>query len=108
MAQSDLEATFDYYWRVLNGPPVKIEYRFCFRRWRFDRAYLPAKIAIELDGGTWQSGRHNREPGYSNDCEKLNYAAYEGWRVFRLTGKMLEENPFEHLSLIIKAIGAIE
>lgn len=102
---SDLEAKFDYYWRVLNGPPLEPEYRFCHRRWRFDRAHLGTKVAIECDGGTYRQGRHSREPGYSNDCEKMNFAACEGWRVFRLTSKMLNENPVKHLTGILRAIG---
>lgn len=55
------------------------------RRWRFDYAIPAAKVAIEIDGGVWAYGRHNRAAGYIGDMEKLNEAARLGWRVLRYT-----------------------
>ena len=102
---SDLEASFDYHWRVLNGPPLESEYRFYPRRkWRFDRVQHQTMVAIEIDGGIYQQGRHNRAAGYTNDCEKLNVAALLGWTVFRLTQPMIENEPSVHLSPIIQFI----
>lgn len=105
MAQSNLEASFDYYWRVLNGLPVETEYRFDkTRRWRFDRCHPRTLVAVELDGGTWTGGRHSTGRGYSADCEKLNTATTQGWRVFRLTSDMLQSNPQKHIGQIIEFI----
>lgn len=105
MGQSNLEAAFDYYWRVLNGPPVEAEYRFDkARRWRFDRCHPRTLTAIELDGGTFTQGRHSRGMGYSADCEKLNAATAQGWRVFRLTSDMLTKDPQKHVKQIIEFI----
>lgn len=61
-----------------------LEYRFHpVRKWRFDYAFPDIKLAIELDGGVWISGRHNRGVGYIKDMEKLNEAAILGWHVLR-------------------------
>ena len=69
--------------------PVR-EYRFHpLRRWRFDFAWPNELIAIEVEGGSWQYGRHNRASGFELDCEKYNAAALMGWRVFRFTGAMV-------------------
>lgn len=55
------------------------------RKWRFDYAMPSVKVAIEIDGGVWEYGRHNRPQGYINDMEKLNTAASMGWLVLRFT-----------------------
>ena len=103
--KSNLEAAFDYYWRIFDGPSLKQEYRFdTKRRWRFDRALPDNLIAIELDGGTFNQGRHTRGTGYSADCEKLNTAILAGWRVFRLTSDMLQNDPQKHIGQIIQFI----
>jgi very-short-patch-repair endonuclease len=66
-------------------PELNIVKEFKFmegRKWRFDIAIPEIKLAIEYEG---QGGRHNRFIGYSNDCEKYNYAQYQGWAVLRFT-----------------------
>ena len=55
------------------------------RKWRFDFACLEWKIAIEIEGGTWVSGRHNHPGSVIKDMEKYNAAAKLGWRVLRYT-----------------------
>lgn len=60
------------------------EYKFHdVRRWRFDYALPNKKIAIEIDGGLWVSGRHNRASGYIKDMEKFNSASILGWRILK-------------------------
>lgn len=62
------------------------EHRFHPRRmWRFDYAILDLKVAIEIDGGVWTYGRHNRASGYIGDMEKFNAAASLGWVVLKFT-----------------------
>jgi very-short-patch-repair endonuclease len=62
------------------------EYRFDkIRRWRFDYACIIHKIAIEVEGGVWKIGRHNRPKGFIGDMEKYNTAASLGWTVIRVT-----------------------
>ena len=88
IAKSDLEATFDHYWRIFDGPPLEPEYRFdSERKYRFDRCHIISQVAIELDGGTWipGGGRHNRASSFEKDAEKYNEAALKGWAVLRVT-----------------------
>ena len=62
------------------------EYRFYpSRMWRFDYAIPSLRIAIEIDGGIWIQGRHNRPSGYVGDMEKFNAAATLGWVVLKFT-----------------------
>jgi len=69
------------------------EYRFHNqRRWRFDAAIPEIMVAIELEGGQWVSGRHNRPgQGYEGDIEKYNTAALMGWFVLRFTTDMMSD-----------------
>lgn len=92
---SDLEATFDFYWRVSECviEPVA-EYRFHpTRRWRFDRAFPEARVAVELEGMAGRSGksRHTSFTGYQRDCDKYNAAQLHGWLVLRYTIKHFDD-----------------
>jgi very-short-patch-repair endonuclease len=62
------------------------EYQFHpTRKWRFDYAIPVHKIAVEVDGGVWIGGRHNRASGYIKDLEKFNAAGSMGWTVLKFT-----------------------
>lgn len=75
-----------YIMNEIPGVEVVKEHVFHFtRKWRFDYAIPALKVAIEIDGGVWNYGRHNRAQGYINDMEKLNTAASLGWVVLRFT-----------------------
>lgn len=56
------------------------------RRWRFDFAILPSRLAIEVQGGVHSGGRHARGAGIEAECEKFAHAAAAGWRVIPVTG----------------------
>jgi len=104
---SELEREFDTYWRVFASDlPVPIgEHRFSKgRRWRFDRAWLTEKVAVELEGGVYSHGRHNRPKGFIADCEKYNRAAVEGWLVLRYTTQHLRENPLAVVAQVKQAL----
>jgi very-short-patch-repair endonuclease len=81
--------TIDLY---AEGYEYVTEHRFAPpRKWRFDIAILDSRLAIEIDGGTWVGGRHTSGAGYEKDCEKLNAAVIEGWRVLRFTSGMVRD-----------------
>ncbi len=92
MTTSDLEAAFARAFALLASDypqPVR-EYRFHqTRKWRFDFAWPEAHVAVEVEGGTWDRGRHTRGAGYAGDCAKYNAAVLGGWRVLRFTSDML-------------------
>jgi very-short-patch-repair endonuclease len=77
---------FTFYVRQKLGVECVREYRFYpSRMWRFDYAIPALRIAIEIDGGIWIQGRHNRASGYIGDMEKFNAAATLGWVVLKFT-----------------------
>ena len=50
------------------------------RRWRFDMAWIEEKVYLEVDGGIWVRGGHNRGAQMKKDWEKRNAASAMGWR----------------------------
>lgn len=66
--------------------PHEREYRFAPpRRWRADFALVEPRILIEIQGGHWVNGRHNRASGYEKDLERMNAAQLAGWLVLQYT-----------------------
>ena len=77
-------------WAKLPAP--EWQYRFDpVRKWRFDAAWPLAKLAVEVEGGTFVAGRHTRGKGYERDAEKYNAAVLAGWRVLRFTTDMVTD-----------------
>ena len=73
------------------------------RKWRFDWAWVNRAIALEIEGGAWIGGRHNRGSGFVKDLEKYNTAALLGWRIFRCLPKQVESGEvFEFLRVALK------
>lgn len=73
------------------------------RKFRFDFAWLPQKLAFEVDGAVFRRGGHTSGVGYSKDCEKYNLALIEGWRILRATtGQVSQGLAIEWLSQYFK------
>ena len=82
---SRLEKAFLAIWRASGGPELEKEFRFHpTRKWRADFAHLPSRTLIEIEGGIYVNGRHNRGAGFAADLEKYLEAALAGWHVVRL------------------------
>jgi hypothetical protein len=78
------------------------------RRWKFDLAYPAALVAAEVDGAVWTQGRHTRGAGFISDCQKLNAANLDGWRVYRFTREMIESGEaVETLRLALETASAL-
>ena len=132
-SQSDLEAAWDTYWRMLGLPdcePVH-NYRFVaeeivgpgpgirkrirdagLKDWDLDRAWIEAKCAVELQGGLWMQTRTGRGKGHAhpnkiiNDYRKLNCALSVGWLVFQFDAQTLVRDPDGCVDLVRNAIKA--
>ena len=82
----------------LTRQEVVSEYRFYpSREWRFDYAIPAVKVAIEVEGGIWNGGRHFRPEGYKRDLEKYNEAAALSWLLIRTIPSELLELRTIHL-----------
>ncbi|MEM7165988.1 MAG: hypothetical protein AAF581_11010 [Planctomycetota bacterium] len=111
MKRSALELEIAGRLQVLQFPPWEEEYCFALeelgRRWRLDFAWVDERIALEVEGGTWQRGRHNRAPGYANDAEKYNAAIMLGWELYRVTDVMVKPKDGRADALLEKLKGRL-
>ena len=106
MTRSKLELEFERIARLQGLSGYAIEYRFDpTRRWRFDFAWPEERVAVECDGAVYARGRHTRGYGFEGDCEKLNAATRQGWRVLRYTGGMLKRDPVGVVREIMEVLG---
>jgi hypothetical protein len=55
------------------------------RKWAIDWAFIPARIAVEVEGGYAIGGRHTSAKGFLGDQEKYNCLTCLGWRLIRVT-----------------------
>ena len=100
---SRLEARFALLWRAANGPTLEKELVFhTGRRWRADFAHIPSRTLIEIEGGIWIQGRHNRAEGFLADIEKYFEAALADWTVLRLSERQLTLDSVERIVRFVK------
>jgi len=64
------------------------------RRWRFDIAIVPARVAVEVQG--YFAGGHGGPRGFHVDCEKFTEAGAMGWIVLPVTYAMLRRDAVVH------------
>ena len=103
MSKSRLEKKFTHLWGdMFPGLPLQTEYVACPpRRFRWDYAHPESRILIEIQGGTWGTGKHNTGTGLARDYSKMNTAVSQGWQQFNLSGDMITA---EWLQLIADTI----
>ena len=101
---SRLEMRFETLWRASGGPELEKEFRFHpTRRWRADFAHLPSRTLIEIEGGIYVNGRHNRGAGFAADLEKYFEASLAGWHVVRLGPNELTSDGIARLVSLVSA-----
>jgi hypothetical protein len=70
------------YFRQQGIPVPVFEYHFHpARKWRLDIAWPDHRVCLEVQGGIWSAGRHNRGAAMLAEWEKCNTLAGMGWRV---------------------------
>jgi len=88
---SDLEEDLLFQIRAVGLPTPEREYRFHpVRRWRADMCWPDKMVMVEVEGGVFVRGRHNRGAGFVKDCEKYNAAAEMGYRIFRYPAPLIK------------------
>lgn len=89
---SDAERALAQELKWLKLPQPEREYVFARpRKWRFDFAWPTVKLAVEVEGGIYVTGRHSRGAGFEADCEKYNEAALHDWLVLRVTPDQIKD-----------------
>lgn len=87
-------------------PPTK-QYKFHpGRKWLFDYAWPSLKVAVEIHGGAWVRGKHNRAKGMALDHEKSNEAQRLGWIVLQfntdaLSSRAKLQNAVQYVATIL-------
>ena len=93
---------FRSYYQGLGAPAPEFEWRFHpERKWRMDIAWPGQKVAIEVDGGIWIAGGHNRGAQMKKDWEKRNAATAMGWKVFHCEPRDLCRDEFAKLVVCV-------
>jgi very-short-patch-repair endonuclease len=116
MSTSTLEAKFIKLF-TKHYPAIKLESEQAIipkRRYRFDFIHRASKVAIEINGQTYSRvihtkkgnftklGGHNSGIGLDRDYEKTNLAAMNGWLVFQLSSKMINQKWIEKIEQMIR------
>lgn len=103
---SRLETKFALYWQSLGGPELEREFRFHpERKWRADFAHIESRTLIEIEGGIYIQGRHNRAAGFIADTEKYLEAFLAGWAVVRLTAAQITTPTVERIIAAVRTRG---
>lgn len=106
---SSLEEALALHLRALKLPAPVREYRFAAEAcggigkgvrqrlrdarladWRFDFAWPDRWLAVEVEGGGWTRGRHNRGAGFAEDMRKYDAAMRLGWTVYRCDSGLIK------------------
>ena len=107
VTRTKLQDAFLAAWRIVrpaDWPDPEAEYRFHpTRKWRFDFAFPQVKVAVEIQGGNFIGGRHNRGGQQAKDFEKLNAAVRLGWSVLQFGTRQMDK-PLEVAQEVVDAI----
>lgn len=109
MAASDLETKLAQQLALLRVPAPETEFRFAAHHvggpgkgvrerlraarlsdWKFDFAWPAHRFAVEVEGGAWINGRHNRGAGFEEDLRKYHAAMSIGWNVYRCGASLIK------------------
>ena len=103
-AGTELEMKFANLWELLYPqidlyPQLRVIPK---RRFAFDFAHIPSRVAIEIQGGTRQQmPSHASHEGIKRDCTKSNLALMHGWMTFKLTSDMITEEWIHNIASVI-------
>lgn len=70
------------------------------RLFRADIAWPDQMLLLEIDGGSFVTGGHNRGAGFEGDCEKYSLASILGFTLIRVTYHMIDNGKAAELLLM--------
>lgn len=110
MSKSALEESFAFQVKAIDLPAPEREYKFHpTRKWRIDFAWPALNLAVEIEGGIWNGGRHTRGSGAAADMEKYNELSMAGWRLLRYHGGAIKDgSALRQVELAIRLVEKFE
>jgi hypothetical protein len=103
IGESEIEALTLRLLRQWGFPEPELQYPLpwrSLRRGRVDFAYPEVRLIIEVDGRRW----HATLDAFEGDRLRDNHAQLAGWRILRITYRMLMERPGEVREMIGRAL----
>jgi hypothetical protein len=88
---------------IANGiPPGEPEIHVGGERWigRVDVRYATQRLIVELDSRRW----HRTRDGFESDRRRTNDLVLAGWRVIRITWRMLHDHPEQVVAMLRQAL----
>ena len=99
-AGSPLEAKFLHYWNIHGYVAPVREFKFCpGRKFSLDFAWPEQKVAVECEGRD-----HKMTQRYASDLTKYNLLVSMGWKLYRCTNGMLDEDPWGFIEMVNKEV----
>ena len=74
------------------------------RKFRFDFCWRPARLLVEINGGTYTKAAHSTGGGIARDYEKIRLAQDCGWKVYPFDGRAVKSG--EAVEVVRKALEA--
>ena len=74
------------------------------RKFRFDFCWRPARLLVEINGGTYTKAAHSTGGGIARDYEKIRLAQDCGWKVYPFDGRAVKSG--EAIEVVRKALEA--
>lgn len=108
--KSHLEEGFIRTFEAVAAASPRPERQFKFhpsRKWRLDFAWPLYRLAVEIDGGIFVGGGHNRGMQFAGDADKQNALVLMGWRLLRFTTIHLRKQPVQCCEMVVELLGKI-
>ena len=96
LRESPLEVQF-YTQIQQDGLPLP-EWQYMIEDHRADFAWPDLRICVEIQGGTWKRGAHNRAQGYADDRILNDRRQLAGWIVLEFTRDHLDSGEAHRLA----------
>ena len=103
--KSSLEESFATHGRIMFPnlpPPVRQHRPIEGRKWALDFSWPDQLLGVELQGGSWSGGGHNRALGQAKDYEKANALTAAGWRCLFYSTPMLKD-----MALVVEEVAQV-
>lgn len=105
---SELEQIFAQSWRLMApcaAAPIREHVFAAPRKWRFDFAWLPHYVAVEIQGGMFKArSGHRSYQGVRRDHAKLNAAQALGWVVLQFDGEQVRKSTPDVIDQVLRVL----